>query len=55
MNVVITNYGKLIVINPDSTDERISRTIKAQYYKNGIDNIFRQGTFGCTGVIVKKK
>lgn len=35
--------------NPYTEDT--ARTIKAQYYKNGIANLFRGGGYGATGVI----
>lgn len=44
-------YRRNIVINPEP--DGVSRTIKAQYYKNGLANILHKGTFGCTGVIQK--
>ena len=51
-DVVFMKYNNLIVVNPDK-DSRLCRTIKAQYWKNGLSNIFhKDGTFGCTGVIV---
>ena len=31
----------------------ICRTIKSQYWKNGIDNFTCQGSYGATGVIRK--
>lgn len=35
-------------LNP-SEDGDYCRTIKAQYYKNNIENLMEQGTFGYTG------
>ena len=49
-DVVFLRYEKFIVVNPDK-DTRLCRTLKTQYYKNSIANIFHKGTFGCTGVI----
>ena len=40
------------IVKPINTeDDGVSRTIKSQYYKNGIANFVRQGTMGATGVI----
>ena len=50
--IVVVGSGKIKVINPDSTDERICRTLKSQYFKNSLANIFHHGSFGCTGVLV---
>lgn len=49
-DVVLLRYKNFIVVNPDK-DIRLCRTIKTQYYKNSIANIFHKGTFGCSGVI----
>ena len=54
LDVTINNYGYIYIVNPDDNDNNISRTIKAQYWKNSISNIFHKGTFGCTGVIEVK-
>ena len=40
---------KIIPLNP--MNDGTCRTIKNQYYKNGIDNLGRQGTFGASGVV----
>ena len=42
-----TLSGYVLNPMPDGT----SRTIKNQYYKNGISNFLSTGTFGATGVI----
>jgi len=47
---VLLKYKNFIVVNPDK-DTRLCRTLKTQYYKNSIANIFHKGTFGCSGVI----
>ena len=49
-DVVLLRYKNFIVVNPDK-DIRLCRTLKTQYYKNSIANIFHKGTFGCSGVI----
>ena len=35
----------------NATPEGLARTIKAQYYKNGVANFLRTDGFGATGVI----
>lgn len=45
-----------IEIEPVNTEiDGTSRTIKAQYYKNGVANLDRTDSFGCTGAISIEK
>ncbi len=51
LDVTLIPYRRGYIVDPDDKDNDICRTIKAQYWKNSISNIFHKGTFGCTGVI----
>lgn len=42
-DILIVDYGNVYIVNPDSNDSQICKTIKSQYYKNGITNIFYGG------------
>ena len=55
LDVTINNCGCIYIVNPDDKDNDVCRTIKSQYWKNSISNIFHKGTFGCTGVIEIKE
>ena len=41
----VTQVGE---VNP--SEDNICRTLKAQYYKNNINNLLEVGAFGCSGV-----
>ena len=50
-DVVFIKYENVIVVNPDK-DNRLCKTLKAQYCRTALSNIFyNDGTFGATGVI----
>lgn len=52
-DVVVLNYGGIMIINPDK-DVRVCRTIKAQVRKNSLANFTHpDGTWGGTGVIMR--
>lgn len=46
--------AKIVIVGSvnASDNDDICRTLKAQYYKNNINNLLEQGAFGCTGVYV---
>ena len=51
-NTITTVQKDSMVVEPINTEENgVSRTIKSQYYKNGLSNFVRQGTMGATEVI----
>lgn len=44
---------KIIPLNPEPNG--MCRTIKAQYYRNSLNNFLRGGGYGATGVIVLRE
>ena len=52
MRYVLLIIQSFIMRNPINTEPDGScKTIKAQYYKNGVANFIRGGHYGATGVI----
>ena len=45
----VSGWRKVVPFNTES--DGTSRTIKAQYYKNGFVNFFIGGDYGATGVL----
>ena len=45
--ILIMDYGKVKILNPDNKDNRICRTIKAQVGRNSLANFLRNdGAWG---------
>lgn len=50
-NTLTTVQKDNLVLEVNPEDDGTSRTIKAQYYKNGLANLIRRDSFGCTGAV----